>query len=97
MNTKLNSAAELITPVTQRPSRHVAGKLLWLMLSCRLALAAETAWAPNDIVQAEQLGEVELSPVDPNVVLWVKAAPNKEKDELVRISSAARGVPGRSN
>jgi len=66
-----------------RPDRYkllAAGILLVLPLSSR---AAERRWTADDLVQSERITGLDLSPTDPQVVVWVKAAPQKDQNEFV--------------
>jgi dipeptidyl aminopeptidase/acylaminoacyl peptidase len=58
-----------------------------VLLLCRSAVAAPDSkklWNPEDVVMTETSGEVRISP-DGKWTVWVKGAPDKEKD--VRVSN----------
>lgn len=55
-----------------------------------LARTAERSWTPDDLVQAERITGVELSPANPRDVVWVKTGPDKDKDKDENVSHLFR-------
>ncbi len=61
--------------------RLVVAGLLWLA-SHAASLGAEK-WSVDDLMSFEHVADLAVSPADPRVVVWVKSALDKEKNELV--------------
>jgi hypothetical protein len=63
---------------------HCALSTMFALTATELSAAtADQAWTPNDLVQMERITDLDISPANPSVVVWVKSAPDKEKDEYV--------------
>ena len=54
-----------------------------LLLAVPAACRAAERWSVDDLIAFESVADLAVSPVDPRVVVWVKSAPDKEKNELV--------------